>query len=292
MSIYDELTARVSVPNRPDGAAEGRRFWSRRIIVGILAGIACVAFILIVMLVTGRTMGLGTMVLIILLSCLIVVIIIKRRVDPQIFVMLNDDCDPEGFMASMAAALRKCPVTTMSIDFVFSYGSGALCAGYFDQAAIVGRYLHELSTRPGMKRNHVDRALFHETILYVELSLAMMDEDALTTNLVALSQLSDAHPYWMTQNVRSRLEYSTFLKLYHDQNWDLLISGLKSYKFPFSCRRYEVKRNYYLYRVYRLKGDDASAAAARDFVLANGGGLWYRTKLLSEGAGSFPTPVS
>ena len=290
MTMYEELTARVAVPDRPDGTAEGKRFWTRRFSYGIVVGIILVIIILAITLLFRVDLSFFSIVLIGLFT-LVVALVFRHYVDRNFAAMLNDDCDPEGFMAAMAEALRRSHGTALSIDFVSSYGSGALCAGHFDQAVVVGQYLHELSGRK-LRYHNSDRALFEETILYVELSLAMMDEDALTANLVTLSQLSDAHPYWMAQQVRSRLEYSTLLKLYHDQNWDLLITSLKGYQFPVSCKRYEVKRNYYLYRVYRLKGDEASAAAARDFVLDNGGGLWYRTRLLSETSGPQELPAS
>lgn len=286
MTMYDELTARVVVPNRPDVAEEGRRFWHRRFALSlafVIVGIACI--------VLGMPTGLG-LVIVLLLLAFVAAFSIRRRLDRKILVSLDDRCDPVGFMAVSAEALRKCPTTSMGIIFASNYGTGALYAGDFSQAATVGQYLHELSCRPGMRRANAEKALFYETILYAEFSLAVMDEDALATNLVVLSRLSNAHPGWAGRYVYGTLEYAALLKLYHDQKWDAVIQGIKDFGTTVSYRRLEVKRNYYLYRVYSLQGDEASAAAARDFVLANGGGLWYRTKLLSEpGPAPYTPPV-
>lgn len=45
----------------------------------------------------------------------------------------------------------------------------------------------------------------------------------------------------------------------------------------------KVMQNYYLYRIAMLLGNKEQAAVHKNFVLENGGRLWYRTELMEKG---------
>ena len=79
-----------------------------------------------------------------------------------------------------------------------------------------------------------------------------------------------------------RLMYPELLQIWDNGEYTELYEIIKHTVNPRKTLLSEVKKNYYLYKVASVLGENEKADKHRLFVVENGGGLWYRKELSEQ----------
>lgn len=217
------------------------------------------------------------------LMCIICLIYIlnKRIFFRKIKKILLVDCDPVRMLSCLTALLSHSNRTKESSWGLHFYN---ICvslyyAGRFEDARKI------LTLFPKYCPDDDNR--FKYALLSARLSYYEKDEAALYMHCQYLSErierikkkdLDLFYPIY-----QEAMQYPILLAMEKDGAWqqayDMLRQTNTAYKPSASSMLSQVKNNYLLYRMAKGMGDEQCATYHRDFVLQNGGSLWYKREI-------------
>ena len=192
--------------------------------------------------------------------------------------ILLKDCDPVRMLSFHTALISNSSRNKVWRLHFYNTCSALYYAGRFDDAkkvlALFSKYCSDNASR------------FSYELLWAKLSYYEKDEAALSAHCKRLEELAKmVHPTGAFRPLYTEaMTYPVLLQLENAKEYqklyDIFQQGYTSY---YDSMISKVKANYMMYQVAMAMGDEQTAKRHRDFVLKNGGSLWYRKAVERNG---------
>lgn len=192
--------------------------------------------------------------------------------------ILLRDCDPVRMLSFHMTLISNSSRNKAWRLHFYNICSALYYAGRFDDAkkvlALFSKYCSDNASR------------FSYELLCATLSYHEKDEAALSAHCNRLDELAKiVHPTGVFRSLYAEaMGYSILLQLENAKEYqkiyDMFQQGYTSYH---DSMLSEVKVNYIMYQMAMAMGDEQTAKQHGDFVLKNGGSLWYRKEVEGHG---------
>ncbi len=188
--------------------------------------------------------------------------------------ILLQECDPNRLLSLYSVLLSYANKRNWEVHF-YNLAQNLYYAGRFEDAEKVQSLLAKYC--PSNKGR-----LYHAMIA-LDLAVHRQDlelEDVVNQCLMMYELGEKVYLKGMRYFIYSgKMRYPMYFQLFRDKKYEELYDGIKVAVLFRNSLLGEVKRNYYLYKIALLLGDNEKADEHKKFVMQNGGTLWYPREL-------------
>lgn len=188
--------------------------------------------------------------------------------------VLLQECDPNRVLSLYSTLVSYAKNRNWEIHF-YNLAQNLYYAGRFEDAEKVQSLL--LKYCPSNKGK-----LYYEMI-GIDLAIHRQDLEVedVTSHCLIMAELGKKVKLKGTMYLiySGKMRYPMCFQLFRDKKYEDLYNGIKIAITLKNSLLTEVKRNYYLYKVALLLGDNEKAEEHKKFVMQNGGTLWYPKEL-------------
>lgn len=198
----------------------------------------------------------------------------RRTNSAKIRNILLKDCDPVRMLSFYMALIENSKQNKVWRQHFYNICSALYYAGRFDDAkkvlSLFSKYCADNTSR------------FSHELLCVNFAYHEKEEAALPVHCSRLEELAKiVHPTGAFQVLYTEaMGYDALLQMEnageYQKIYDMFRQGYTSY---YDSMLSEVKANYMMYQMAMAMGDERAAKWHGDFVLENGGSLWYRKEV-------------
>lgn len=273
---YEELISLVEFPEIPQEKAKARTCW---ILMNILRFLILSGLVLIFFIQFQFDNKLPLVIAILLL--LVIFIYARFLFNRTIFSILNKDCDPIRFLAYYGTLLSYYN-NNMKKEGTWELVFYNIAMGFY-----YADRMEEAETVLGLLKKYCPSSAgcFYNEIIEAYLASVKGDMQEARDHYLQAGQIGKyLRPTIMPKCFYERLSfYPEWIQMYQDGLYKELYNSVENTSVWDYVLISKVMQNYYLYRIAMLLGDKEQADAHKNFVLENGGRLWYRTELMEKG---------
>lgn len=284
MRQYEEMISLVDIDIREEDKKACKQY------ICIMNGIKVIYFILLIILLflifmnfTGNSLLMekyeqfNSVIMLLLVFNFFLYYCNKKRFIKKTREILQEQCDPEHMISWCGALTAYAKREKGWGEHYYNVGCALYYVGRIEDAKkivlLMDKYLM------------TERDLFLRRLLSAHIDYFEKNQEELQRDCEILTSLSKKITLnkMMTFFLNASLSQFRFLNLEQQGRYDELYAAYQvSYSY-YNSMLVEVMKNYYMYQAARHTGKNELAESHRQFVLKNGGTLWYKAALENEG---------
>lgn len=204
----------------------------------------------------------------------IIYVIYRVSFSKKIENKLLRECDPNRFLSLYSMMLSYANKRNWELHF-YNLAINLYYAGRFEDAEKVQSLLAKYCPS--------NKGRLYYAMIALDLAIHKQDlevEDVVHHCLIMDELRKKVHLKRVVYFIcLGKMRYPMYFQLFRDKKYEELYHGIKIAVSLRNSLLGEVKRNYYLYKIALLLGDNEKADEHKKFVMQNGGTLWYPREL-------------
>lgn len=270
MQQYKDIISTVDIQIQQEERQLANRYYKTVSLLRNMAGI----FVIFTIVSLVFHLKIQDAVSVLMVAAFLLFIWYRKTNSAKIRNILLKDCDPVRMLSFHMALIANSKQNKIWGQHFYNICSALYYAGRFDDAkkvlSLFSKYCEDNTSR------------FSYELLCAKFAYHDKEEAALAAHCGRLEELAKiVYPKGAFQVLyKETIGYGALLQLEnageYQKIYDMFRQGYTSY---YNSMLSEVKANYIMYQMAMAMGDEQTAKQHGDFVLKNGGSLWYRKEV-------------